>query len=168
MGQVRCSIRGNDSMIGRNRKARDHEQHCGGGTGRRKQPTTQACFKVREWVGHGQTRGLPQCQLICRIVGGSGQTVLCWTRSASLVRRHAERNLLFLVIGRGSRTGPVAMKVDCWVAFADRPVVHTIMHSLWITLWMDGVRCSGANRTQGGWIIANWSLGGTTRDRTAR
>jgi hypothetical protein len=37
-------------------KARGHEQQCESSTDRRKRPSTQASFKVREWVRHGQTR----------------------------------------------------------------------------------------------------------------
>jgi len=55
MGQVRCSTSRNESMIGRNRQARGHEEHCRGDTGRRKRPSTQASFKVRESKGQGQT-----------------------------------------------------------------------------------------------------------------
>ena len=78
-------------------KARGHEQQCESSTGRRKRPSTQASFKVRESKGQGQTGVVRFFPVSLPIPHASGGNVLCWTGAASLVRRHAVQDRIIWV-----------------------------------------------------------------------
>jgi hypothetical protein len=134
-----------ETMIGRNRRPRPRTTPWGlhGQT-----PSTQAWFKVREWVGHGQTR--VRCHLLAVLpsADASGENVLCWSGSVSPARRHAERDLLFLVSTLGSLTSPGCCKGGNLHTVHGSPVIHIVLHNLWITVWMESVGCSGATRNR--------------------